>query len=892
MAALGTQLQAQVESILGREPDARTIAIRLDSPQALPDLLKVRGRAFKLRWCENPLALREALSNDEDADAGLVLATPVADKDMPADIAARLTRARVFQARDWELVRPLFGATAVDARLGHHEWMAQALVDLSVKGPYSPIPSRFLDLDTAWREFLSRGLALGSARPDAQELLEWTLDPAVEASLLALDGPVLADVLAWFDRECGPAGRLVAAASRAGRRMDSVAIAIVCEVLFAHPKDTPAELTTATVRLERYLGDQHVDAIDARAWAAEANRLAQRIGTERLRPALDRADAMLQDLRIAQHAILGTMTPLAFEQRLEEFAGALQSLAESPGPNRLAMVEQTTVDVLAHLLATSRPLRRERVEMARRLARWLVKAIPDSGSYADLIAWQTDEGAFVDWARFRLLGGDEQQLLSSAYSRMRQAVTARREALNRRFAKVLFEVNREKRWQQGRAFLQERVLEELVAPLMAGGNVLLLVMDGLSLSIFRELFQRPEAIGWKEMVPEDIGLPWTGVAALPTVTAVSRASLLCGALRIGTAAQEKPAFAAHPALLQRSGKKPPELFHKAQILDDTGLARGLRDAIADAAQRLVGVVYNAVDDHLSGPEQLHQSWNIEQLRGLMPVLHAAREARRTLVVTADHGHVLEESSRATTGGDSDRWRPIAGKKPGEGEIHFEGGRVLSPVGEQGVVCLVDEGLRYTGRKNGYHGGVSLQEVCVPLAVFVPFGQRINGWIDAPPAVPEWWDLPLLPEPAKPVERPRPVRKTARSNDQQASLFGSLPAPEATNSAAPVHGWIDALLTSRTYAAQKQLAARVAPSDAEMSTLLSALDARGGKLSWNALAQKLKVPEIRVNGLLSVARRVLNVDQASVLTWDEQSRTVELNRALLEQQFGLAGRARP
>jgi len=29
----------------------------------------------------------------------------------------------------------------------------------------------------------------------------------------------------------------------------------------------------------------------------------------------------------------------------------------------------------------------------------------------------------------------------------------------------------------------------------------------------------------------------------------------------------------------------------------------------------------------------------------------------------------------------------------------------------------------------------------------------------------------------------------------------------------------------------------------------------------------------------------------VLAWDEQSRTVELNRALLEQQFGISGKVR-
>jgi hypothetical protein len=75
----------------------------------------------------------------------------------------------------------------------------------------------------------------------------------------------------------------------------------------------------------------------------------------------------------------------------------------------------------------------------------------------------------------------------------------------------------------------------------------------------------------------------------------------------------------------------------------------------------VGVVYNAVDDHLSGPDQLHQRWALEDLRLLLPLLREAREARRVVVITADHGHLLEDGTTQLPGGESDRWRP--GKMP-------------------------------------------------------------------------------------------------------------------------------------------------------------------------------------------------------------------------------------
>jgi hypothetical protein len=92
------------------------------------------------------------------------------------------------------------------------------------------------------------------------------------------------------------------------------------------------------------------------------------------------------------------------------------------------------------------------------------------------------------------------------------------------------------------------------------------------------------------------------------------------------------------------------------------------------------------------------------------------------------------------------------------------------------------------------------------------------------------------------------------------------------------------LQSPVYASQRSLAARVAPPDEQIRKLLTALAERGGMLSRAALAQRLSMPEIRLSGMLSAARRVLNVDQAAVLLMDEGAGTVELNRVLLFQQF--------
>jgi hypothetical protein len=97
-------------------------------------------------------------------------------------------------------------------------------------------------------------------------------------------------------------------------------------------------------------------------------------------------------------------------------------------------------------------------------------------------------------------------------------------------------------------------------------------------------------------------------------------------------------------------------------------------------------------------------------------------------------------------------------------------------------------------------------------------------------------------------------------------------------------WIAALQATPAYTAQKALAARVAPADAEVRSCWRHWQARGGKLSKAALAQRLGMPAMRISGFVNAAKRVLNVDQAAVLVLDETAATVELNRELLARQF--------
>jgi hypothetical protein len=76
----------------------------------------------------------------------------------------------------------------------------------------------------------------------------------------------------------------------------------------------------------------------------------------------------------------------------------------------------------------------------------------------------------------------------------------------------------------------EAIIERVLAPLAQQAPVLLLVADGLSYSIFRELCEDLEALGWDEQVAGPTPTLAVGIAALPTITEVSRTSLLSGRL--------------------------------------------------------------------------------------------------------------------------------------------------------------------------------------------------------------------------------------------------------------------------------------------------------------------------------------------------------------------------
>ncbi len=391
-----------------------------------------------------------------------------------------------------------------------------------------------------------------------------------------------------------------------------------------------------------------------------------------------------------------------------------------------------------------------------------------------------------------------------------------------------------------------------MAPLVkgpSGSPVLLIVLDGLSWPIAHPLFEAIREGRWHEVTTEPDGRPLpTVVAALPTITAASRASLLAGRACRGDAGKENGWFAEHPELREASrGGSPPILFHKADI-DDGGRGRldpEVRSAIDSEKQRVVGVVVNAVDDHLKGSSQIDWSWTSERIRPLRDLLEAAYAARRIVAIAADHGHVLHRDGeyRAAPGGEA-RWRPDDGEVRPD-EVRVAGPRVLGPGGSDHAILAWRESTRYVKKGNGYHGGAAPQEALAPFALFAPVPEPGKGLVARRAEMPEWW-LEAAPPASEPAPAPPagPVPVASHSDDEYdgLALFQaavSRRAGPASNGPAlaprPASDWVARLLASETFAQQRQVASRLAPGDEQVATVLRELDRRGGQMTAAAFA---------------------------------------------------------
>jgi len=876
-------LISQVEPLRSKVKAGETIGVFSVSRWQGRETLTIAQETWRVAQCDSVLELREQLSSD--ASSPLIVVTPLATTEVGDDVRARLYKQRLLTVDPWTLLIARFKARQVDPALRRQPELAEAALDALGQAEPLPAASGVLTPEAVWQVVVRHRLGLDSPRPDLQAFLEWLATDTSTARWQSLDDALRGRLRAWFALQLGEMGEVLLQCLEAGYGSEALAIGLAISVLQVGLGDAQSRVTlgTAQGRLERYNGNQALNLTLIRQWNGASEQWATRLcgsgKVNEVREELVRADRILESIGASEYAVESNWSPLGFQQRLANFALALNS--GDSGQLRQALAAVSAHEAGSRLEELRG--RRDRAEMAARLCRWLDRKADTAANMDAAVEQYLQDGSWVDWARHQLLTGDEPEAVSRSYRRVFDRVTERREQENRVFAGLLATATATNQFGSNTIPI-EHVLDKVVAPLArrVPAGVLAVVMDGMSWAVLRELSPDLGRHGWLEWVPVDDARLECALAALPSITSNSRASLLCGVLVSGGQAGEKRGFGEHSGL-RAAGKAsfPPVLFHKDEIGTSGGdLAEAVRLEIRNPNRKVVGAVVNVVDDSLEGPEQLAIRWSLDQVPVLRALLSEAREIGRVVILLSDHGHVLDHGSTLNRVQDaSDRWRGSgAGQMPSKDELIVSGARVIAD--GQRFISPVTESVRYTpNRRQGYHGGLTPQECLAPIAVIAPSLGEIEGWQVQAPVPPDWW---MESAEAAPVAAPRSTPRKGKAPARPSLPLFDEPAKQVD--------WVAALLASDVFAQQLEVfGGRLKKEQVEQA--LRVLAERNCVQMKPAFAQRLAVPPIRVDGLLASIQRILNVDGYPVLTVDS-SQTVRLNLTLLREQFALNEGAQP
>lgn len=871
-----------------KTPNERAFGIFTPGRWSGPAVVDTGTEKINIFQCDSPLQMRMALQSAEKTDSATVLVTPLDQGKLSDDILIRLALRKLHSINNWGIVRSLFKAKTLDPRITGHAFLADMLLEEISGNEMQPVAGGLVDAETVWGILFKGRLGLSGAHPDLVELLRATAESNLASNWASCSSDFRKAAAAWMTGTAGDAATALLDCVAGEHGAKALAIGLAMGVVYY--EGVGKELDKQAGRLESYIGTSvgtsNLSLDQARRWRDAAAAAVHQIPNPILRRCLDEAEVILANIGASEHAWRSNELPTGFAQRLSRFGQALTNHVNARATSISDELRCVYASVGQHRMALEKGRRMDRCEMGLRLARWLAdqnRGLPATGSSLLAMARRyAAESGFVDWARQVLRGGEANKELAAAFVCLVDGVTDLREVENQKFARELAEQRMSGDAKEGLIPI-EQILDQVVAKAAEKAPVLVLLLDGMSWAVFRELVADMMRHDWIEVAPEDSPKRLIGLTALPSITEVCRTSLLCGSLRRGKASDEGQGFSTHTALgaASQSGFAP-KLFHKAALEgdEDSSLAGDIRSALAEKRQRVVGIVVNAVDDHLDKGDQIDPVWTMEHIRVLKPILAEAEASGRIVVLLSDHGHIIDRQTACREATDGLRWRR-PGRSVANDELEITAPRVLLP--EAGSVIVPwSERLRYGPKKNGYHGGATPQEMLVPISILWSEQNLPKGFVDVPPDAPAWWIEPMVTSPTVDVVETPQVRKVKL---EAPTLFDAeKPVPAAESQHEP---WIRSLLKCEVFACQKTLVGRAPIDEKILQRLLMALSSRGGSMTTPALAIAIGMAEHRLSGLIAVLQRLLNVEGYAILDRQDAANTVSLNVALLKKQFDLS-----
>ena len=675
-------------------------------------------------------------------------------------------------------------------------------------------------LATDWNLDLSDGLArdtlLAWAGTDGRGAqFRSALDPAVEPTASG----VRESWLEYLSLALGPVGPMIWQAWEHGRGRELLEVALFCESLWSNQDQGIAYWLGE--RLQPLLdASQAVHKTEISRGLGEAAPLAFRLLDARssvtdLDSIVKSADAKVDEPFVRAALIGNDRLPGAWAERLERLGKVLEAGAAEPTIEAVAEAASALKMLETHLWfqRTVQTRAVKRAEMAVRLLAWLV-ARPDlklevgDTDYADAVIlgrWYAEEGGFVDWARRWARGGSE-----GALGRGIQAVVTladrERGLLDQRFTAAL------QRWvaaerPSNQLVPIDQALKRFGAAFLEQNRdrrLLVLLMDGMAWAQAVELLQslgnRPNGwapLAWHGMHRVGDGAYPVVLANLPTTTEVSRSAFFAGkAMPVGSALntqKDDDRFRDNKALhaFCEASTGPRLLLRAEGHTGDGSASQEALTLLADPQRGVVGIVVNAIDASLKGDTQEQHDWTVDSIRSLPDLLDAAREARRSVLLVADHGHVPADRLRTLSapGQAGARYRPWLGERDTlqRGEMKFSGSGVYTTKGSEAVVLLATEELRYGSAAHaGEHGGATLAEVVAPCILLgwdesVPDALADKALKPRPAFVPDWWHFAVRPL----VEVSRtPLPATVGKKRPKGVLEGQLGLPQLAPDVVP------------------------------------------------------------------------------------------------------------
>lgn len=885
--------------------------------------------------CE--LELRRALVNAESQGTNIALLVDYAER-LPLDIQGRLAGGRLqFISRERRLGN-LFGVTRVAPTLVESP-LADAL--LEARWPFRTVKAvTTVDLGTAWRRFLERAIGLPSEDALTEEgILDFfvshppsAVDPLLN-KIVDTSPDFAAELEKFWASSVGPVANLAWRNWRSGRAADIAAMAFVLDAVMGSLEQGRVKVFLS-MRLKEF-GEAKTIASDGllKRWAQLASALYLRLG-DYVPAVLQRADALVDEPALRDVVRRSRFLAAGFHGRKAELAACLEAAVAGVNGEGEGVVSHADVarsielyhEVELHRMAgtAANAAVMARMLMGVRLLAYLVgrpdwgselKDLPPVEPLFRLAEAFAHEGGFVDLARKLVRGGHDSDPLEAALRRVAEAADAYRDQMDRRFAQALPLWNEDRR--SGRVLAIEDALAELGVTFLQVGpqrRLLVLLMDGMSWASAVEIILDIGDIGYSPLrwqpprAPRRVPM----IAALPTMTEVSRAALFAGKLlqpgEQTSTMRDPERLLQHKAFVKAFGDGPPLLL-RTDAESQTGHLTDAARKLVEGSERAVGVVVNAVDDQLTTKPGYQVHANRTTIKALEPLLTLAKDAGRAVLLIADHGHVTSTRPHTDveTGkvkAEKARYREVdADASVSDREVVVFGPNAFTERKGKRLALLYGETDRYVSQRHvGEHGGASLAEVVTPAlligsqdlrALVAEEGEALD--VVAYP-VPAWWrlDVPVGKQSVSSVAGPKMPSKPGakpKSPTAESQLVLSAfvpptpPAPAVAPMPVPVaptpSRWatrLGEIFADLEKGRKEQVVKRVVPA-------VELLVEHDGRLAEDVFAGALGQALRNVGGLVALMGEFLNEDGYQVIEHDAVGKQVRLDLNRLKELFG-------